>query len=243
MDPLAHKYESWSVYQYVRNNPILRIDPNGMNDFTINRKTGKVKLVNETDDKTDRVVRIRSGKRGGEVITNKKGEAKTAFGGIKKGILSNGKNFQNNDEVIEVGGKGQPTEAGVKSFTLQLSEYVGKEIKGFSYSANGTENITDMVLGKYVNNLIDKSFGNVQSLLKKYGNDFSNSNLLQEFHTSPNGQLGATQSDPGLSTDVKSLQDQKPQMPNVTFIILYRIAGKVEPAEYDYTKEYIPKKN
>jgi uncharacterized protein RhaS with RHS repeats len=31
-DPLAEKYYSWSTYQYVRNNPIIRIDPNGMND-------------------------------------------------------------------------------------------------------------------------------------------------------------------------------------------------------------------
>jgi len=32
IDPMAEKYYSWSTYQYVRNNPILRIDPNGMND-------------------------------------------------------------------------------------------------------------------------------------------------------------------------------------------------------------------
>lgn len=34
VDQLAEKYNSWSTYQYVRNNPILRIDPNGMNDDT-----------------------------------------------------------------------------------------------------------------------------------------------------------------------------------------------------------------
>jgi hypothetical protein len=32
VDPLAEKYYSWTPYQYVRGNPILRIDPNGMYD-------------------------------------------------------------------------------------------------------------------------------------------------------------------------------------------------------------------
>jgi RHS repeat-associated protein len=59
VDPLAEKYHSWSAYQYVRNNPILRIDPNGMDDYTVNKETGDVKLVKETDDKTDRVVRTK----------------------------------------------------------------------------------------------------------------------------------------------------------------------------------------
>jgi hypothetical protein len=31
-DPLAEKYYTWTTYQYVRNNPIRRIDPNGMDD-------------------------------------------------------------------------------------------------------------------------------------------------------------------------------------------------------------------
>jgi RHS repeat-associated protein len=35
IDPLAEMYSSWSTYQYVRNNPIRRIDPNGMQDFDI----------------------------------------------------------------------------------------------------------------------------------------------------------------------------------------------------------------
>jgi RHS repeat-associated protein len=52
IDPLAEKYESWSTYQYVRNNPILRIDPNGMNDdewnYTLNLD-GENKLEKVSD--------------------------------------------------------------------------------------------------------------------------------------------------------------------------------------------------
>lgn len=49
VDPLAEKYESWSTYQYVRNNPILRIDPNGMNDdvFTVDQSTGTIKKISD----------------------------------------------------------------------------------------------------------------------------------------------------------------------------------------------------
>jgi len=249
IDPLAQNRYWATPYNYVQNNPLNRIDPNGLTDYTLDKKTGDVKQIGDKNDKPDRV--LQTGKNGnvkkkGEgflVSKAHRGEAKVAIDGIEKGILKNGQNFQNKDEVISVGGKGQPSVAGVKSFTLQLSEYVGKEIKGFSYSSDALGNVTDMVLGKYKNNEVDKSYGTVGALRNKYGDNFSLNNVLQEFHTHPNGQLGATQSAPGLSQDVTGLQNDKPFMPNASFIILYRITGQTTPAEYDYTHEYItPKK-
>ena len=237
VDPSAENYYSWSPYHYCSNNPINRIDPNGMTDFRFDKKTGEVTQVGEANDDPDRIVRTN---RHGEVKYNKKGEAKVAVGGIEKGILKDGQNFKDKDQVISVGGKGQPSVEGVKSFTLQLSEYVGNEIKGFSYSSNASGNVTDMVLGKYKNNTLTESRGSVTELIKKYGDNFSFNNVLQEFHTHPNGELGATQSAPGQSADVKALQNDKPKIPNASFIILYRITGQEEPGEYDYTHEYRP---
>ena len=240
IDPLAQKRDWVTPYNYVQNNPLNRIDPNGLTDYTLDKKTGDVQQIGEKNDDPDRILKTN---RKGEVKYKKNGEAKVAMGGIEKGILKDGINFQKNDNVIAVGGKGQPTVDGVKSFTVQLSEYIGKEIKGYSYSSDGTKNATDMVLGKYVDNEFQKSYGTPQGLMEKYGVNYSNNNILQDFHTHPKGELGATQSAPELSADVRTLQNDKPLLPNASFIILYRIAGQVKPAEYDYTHEYTPKKD
>ena len=240
IDPLAQKRDWVTPYNYVQNNSLNRIDPNGLTDYTLDKKTGDVQQIGEKNDDPDRILKTN---RKGEVKYKKNGEAKVAMGGIEKGILKDGINFQKNDNVIAVGGKGQPTVDGVKSFTVQLSEYIGKEIKGYSYSSDGTKNATDMVLGKYVDNEFQKSYGTPQGLMEKYGVNYSNNNILQDFHTHPKGELGATQSAPELSADVRTLQNDKPLLPNASFIILYRIAGQVKPAEHDYTHEYTPKKD
>ena len=226
-------------YNFVQNNPINRFDPNGLTDFTLNKKTGAVAQVGEKNDDPDRILKTN---RHGEVKHKKNGEARVAVGGIEQGILKDGQNFKTQDQVVSVGGEGQASVDGVKSFTLKLSEYVGKEIKGFSYSADGSGKATDMVLGKYLNNTNTESRGSAIGLRNKYGDNFSGSNILQEFHTHPDGKLGATESSPGLSQDVKGLQGQKPLMPNASFIILYRILGQETPGEYDYTNQYTPKK-
>jgi len=212
-------------------------DKSGLTDFTYDQKKGDVKQVGEKNDDPDRILKTN---RKGEIKYKKNGEAKVAVGSIEQGILKDGQNFKNNDQVISVGGEGQPSVEGVKSFTLQLSEYIGKEIKGFSYSSNALGNVTDMVLGKNNDNTLTKSYGSITDLMKKYGDNFSFNNILQEFHTHPNGELGATQSAPAISDDVKGLQSDKPKIPNASFIILYRITGQEKPGEYDYTHEYRP---
>jgi RHS repeat-associated protein len=239
VDPMAERRIEWSPYAYCLNNPILRIDPNGLTDFTIDKRTGEVKQVGEKNDDPDRILKTN---RKGEIKYNKKGEAKVAVDGIEQGILKDGQNFKNEDQVISVGGDGQPSVEGVKSFTLQLSEYVGREMKGFSYSSNGSGNVTDMLIGKYLNNNFTQSYGGTNKLQNKYGANFSLNNILQQFHTHPNGETGATQYAPELSKDITTLQNDKPFIPNASFIILYRSTGQIKPKEYDYTHNYRPKK-
>lgn len=47
IDPLAERRDNYSPYAYCLNNPVLRLDPNGLTDFTFNKKTGEVKQVGE----------------------------------------------------------------------------------------------------------------------------------------------------------------------------------------------------
>lgn len=75
-----------------------------MTDYTLDKKTGDVKQVGEKNDDPDRILKTN---RKGEVKHKKNGEAKVAMGGIEKGILKDGINFQKNDNVIAAGGKGE----------------------------------------------------------------------------------------------------------------------------------------
>jgi RHS repeat-associated protein len=236
VDPLAEKFESWTAYQYVRNNPILRIDPNGMDDYTINKKTGDVKLVEKTDDKTDRVLKTYSRKsREGEIKTNKKGEAKTAIRDIEKNILSDGANFMNKNNLFIVGGTNQPSVAGLKSFALELSDYVGSEISLLTYSGNSTGEVTDVELGYYRDNDSENAVPcRPIEIGKKYGTNFNRYNIVSLYHTHLNGKLGAIDtSNYKEAKDWKTLQAGKAYAPNASFIILYRIAGEIR--EFNYT--------
>jgi RHS repeat-associated protein len=226
VDPLAEKNRKWSPYSYCKNDPMNRVDPDGMldDDYSMD-KDGNIKLVKKTDDKTDRILKT---KRDGDVKTDSKGNPKVAIDKIEKGILKDGINFQKNNNIISVGGEGQASETGVESFVLKLSEYVGKEIKGAYFAENGDGNTTQITIGAYKNNQIDKSLTTGQILGFQIG-----LTLKGYYHTHPSDGYKESDRTHASSLDRDNRDKDLRKMPNLQFYII--------TAPTNYGDEY-PKK-
>jgi RHS repeat-associated protein len=233
VDPLADKAYDWSPYRYCSNNPINRIDPDGMTDFRFDKKSGEVTQVGEANDDPDKIVRTN---RHGEVKYKKNGEAKVAVDGIEKGILSDGQNFKTDDQIISVGGEGQPTLAGVEDFVTKMGEYVGVEIAGAYLSTEKGENapISKVYIDEYKGNESQQSS---ISLTKLYTDEsLKGMNLTTDFHTHPSN-LGISRTDVERPSDadLKFRDNNKKNFYN--FIILTRTAT------YPYNVQRIPYTN
>lgn len=183
-DPLAAKYYSYSPYNFSLNNPILLVDPKGKDVYRYDNKTGDLILAKKTDDKTDQIGKFKYDKKSGEYTlkTNRKGEAKTSIDNIEKGILKDGINFKNNNQVIEVGGKGQPTQKGVESFILSFSNHINKEIAGYGLSNKGESNVSYMYIGNYKDNTDTKSYSNF-SLITVRPDLIGTTDAVENFHS------------------------------------------------------------
>jgi len=214
VDPLAERRIEWTTYAYCLNNPILRLDPNGLTDYTFNKRTGQVKQVGEKNDEPDRI--LKSNRKG--VKYDKNGEAKVAIDGIEKGILKDGQNFKTDDQLISVGGEGQPTEKGVEVFALKISVYVGKEISGSYFSKDGSSVTTHMTIGQYKSNnlLQSKGFGHLKGIRE----GLKLNELTGFFHTHPNlddKRYNRTNASP---SDKLSRDNSLSVMPHLKFFII-----------------------
>src|SRR5690554_4068460 len=94
VDPLGEIAPDRTPYHFVSNNPINRIDPNGLTDYKVNKKTGEVNRVGNPNDDPDRILRTNSkgeikikgeGFLGFLVSKSEKGKPKVAVDGIAKG--------------------------------------------------------------------------------------------------------------------------------------------------------------
>ncbi|MCE7057182.1 RHS repeat-associated core domain-containing protein [Algoriphagus sp. AGSA1] len=238
VDPLADIAPDKTPYHFVSNNPINRIDPLGLTDYALNRKTGEVTQVGDSNDDPDRILRTNNK---GDVKYKKNGEAKVAIGGIEQGILQDGQNFKTQDNIIQVGGEGQPSEQGVESFALRLSDYVGKEIAGAYFSNDGTDKTSHITIGRYINNEHKKAVGSGHVLGMKQGLD-----ITGFFHTHPGNGRDISNSDRLVPStqDLNSRDNALQMIPSLKFFLLTQPVnyGDKYPLKINYTTGYSPRR-
>ncbi|MDC1105452.1 RHS repeat-associated core domain-containing protein [Prolixibacteraceae bacterium] len=219
VDPLAERRIERSPYVYCLNNPILRFDSNGLTDFTFDKKTGEVKQVGEKNDEPDRVLKTyTSGKKKGQIKYKKNGESKVAFGGVEKGILSDGQNWMTDDQIISVGGEGQPTVKGVEDFSLKMSEHVGTDIGGAYFTKEGSESTTHMTIGKYKNNTLKQTKGHGHIAGIRRGLKLKE--LKGFYHTHPSMGISEADRTRASKADINARNNALKLMPLMKFFII-----------------------
>lgn len=229
---LTYAYHPVSPYAFCNGNPIRYVDPNGMDVYRYDDKTGEMILFEKTEDNFDRIGKFKYDKKTDTYTlkTNKQGEARTRMDNIEKGILSDGMNFMVNDNSWAVGEKGQPTVAGFQDFAVGFAEMINKEVSGYYLSNPQAPNTVNTIyMGRHVNNTATKSHKG--SLWGHLPNMQFNMQVHTDWHTHPTyGHSDADRTRPsGLydgSGDIKSknvaLGQPHPYNRPLKFMILTR---------------------
>ncbi len=148
---LAEKYYSISPYVFCVGNPVNFVDPDGMDIYRYDDKTGDFILYEQNDDEYDQVAKFKYNNETGEyeLKTNKKGKARIRIDKIEKGILSDGVNFMEDSQVWTTD---NVSIDGFQAFIIDFADMVGKEMGGLYYTEAGSSEIKYIHMGRGKNN-------------------------------------------------------------------------------------------
>lgn len=178
----ANAYPHISPYAYCGWNPIGFIDPDGEDIYRYD-EDGTFNLAIKTDDNFDLVgiFAYNAETNQYDLQRDKNGNPLTYSdhlgnnNQIAKGILSNGRNFQQNGGNIMVDGDGQPTTKDVQQFMLILDEISGKEISAYGLSSPYKQDGGIIFINPYSSNTTEISNNPIYKT--------SNYQLKAHFHT------------------------------------------------------------
>ncbi len=182
VDPLAEKHPDKTPYHYCSNNPIMRIDPDGLTDFIVNKETGRITQVGDPNNERDRILKTNGN---GEIKRytrgEREGQAKVAIDDISTGILEDGLNLKENNGSFNVNGEEQLSLEDFNWFISKFSDYIGKEITGIRLGDEDSDEVREVLTYQYRGSTRTTS-GTPRSWLTRHG-----SRLKGHFHTQPYG--------------------------------------------------------
>ncbi|MBD3843680.1 MAG: RHS repeat-associated core domain-containing protein, partial [Campylobacterales bacterium] len=249
VDPLIDK--TMSAYGYCSNNPINRIDPNGLTDYKVNSK-GEVSQVGDANDNPDRILKTRrdgSVKHYGDGIfgfltkKSKRGLAKVSVDNVAKGILSDGQNFSTEEgALIELGeGANSANRSEVFEFMLDLSEHLNIEIGATLYSdseSSVSSDPTHIGIASIKRNSISSSNSTFSIDSYKARNNLSEKsfNEIGRAHTHPTGSIFKTYQPSDV--DIINMQTRQNGINGLRHFLIYRPQNRrsVKPfTTFEYT--------